>query len=78
MSLDGPLNIGLQGIQRGMDNLRKDASDIASAKQFNGESDSDVTESLVNLTQDRLQVQTAAKVVKAVDETLGTLIDELA
>lgn len=69
-------NEALQGIQRGMDSLRKNASEIASADQLNkAGSNTDLEGSLVGLQQDKLQVQASAKVVSAVDQVLGTLID---
>lgn len=78
MAIDTSLNLGVQGIQKGMDSLRRDADDIAGTERLNGESPRDVAEPLVNLKQDQLQVQSAAKVVKAADEMIGTLIDEMA
>ncbi len=66
----------VQGIQRGLDGLRKNASEIASADQLNkaGEG-SDLVGSLIGLQQNKVQVQASAKVVSAVDEVLGTIID---
>ena len=66
----------VQGIQRGLDSLRKNASEIASADQLNkaGE-DTDLEGALLGLQQDKVQVQASAKVVSAVDEVIGTIID---
>lgn len=64
------------GIQRGLDGMRKDAADIASADQLNNSGqETDVVESLVSLKQNQVQVQASAKVVSAVDEVLGSIID---
>ncbi len=78
MSSVSALGSALQGIQTGLRNLDRDAAQIASAAQFTNESAADLAEPLVNLTLDRLQVQLSAKVMKAVDQTIGTLLDEFA
>lgn len=72
------LSSGVLGIQRGMEGLQRDASKIASAEQLKKDSPESVTEPLVHLVQDRLQVQASARVVKAVDDTIGTLLDTFA
>jgi len=64
------------GIQRGLDGLRKNASEIASADQLNkAGQDSSLVGSLLDLQQNKTQVQASAKVVSAVDDVLGTIID---
>lgn len=68
------------GIQRGLDGMRKDAAEIASADQLNNAgadtaTESDVTSALVNLKQNQVQVQASAKVVSALDEVIGSIID---
>lgn len=78
MSDVSALSSGVQGIQRGLEGLQRDASKIASAAQQKTGSAASVVEPLVNLIQDRLQVQASAKVVKAVDDTIGTLLDTFA
>jgi len=70
----------VQGIQRGLDGMRKDAAEIASADQLNkaGQetaSASDLTGALVDLNQNKVQVQASAKVVSALDEVIGSIID---
>lgn len=66
----------VQGIQQGLDGIRKNASEIASADQLNrAGNETDVVGSLVELQQNKVQVQASAKVVSALDEVLGTLID---
>jgi len=72
-------NEALQGIQRGIEGLRKNASEIASADQLNrAGKDTDLEGSLVDLQQNKIQVQASAKTVSAADEVLGTLIDTMA
>ena len=64
------------GIQRGLDGMRKDAAEIASADQLNNAGqDTDLVDSLISLKQNQIQVQASAKVVSAMDEVMGTIID---
>ena len=64
------------GIQRGLDGLRKDASEIASADQLNNAGrETDLEGAIVGLNQNKVQVQASAKVVSALDEMVGTLLD---
>lgn len=64
------------GIQRGLDGMRKDAAEIASADQLNNAGQqTDMVESLVSMKQNQIQVQASAKVVSALDEVLGSIID---
>ncbi|MCW8955527.1 MAG: hypothetical protein OQL09_01490 [Gammaproteobacteria bacterium] len=64
------------GIQRGLDGLRKDASEIASADQLNSAGqETDLEGAIVGLNQNKVQVQASAKVVSALDEVVGSLID---
>jgi hypothetical protein len=66
----------VQGIQRGLDGLRKDAAEIASADQLSkAGQESDLNGALVDLKQNQVQVQASAKVVSALDEVLGSIID---
>lgn len=69
-------NSALQGIQRGLNGMRQNAADIASADQLNrAGQNTDLETSLVQMTQNKVQVQASAKVVSALDEVIGTLID---
>jgi hypothetical protein len=63
------------GIYNGLDNLKHDAHEIASASAKGGEDTADLAKSLVDLNTDRHQIEASVKVVQAVDETLGTLLD---
>lgn len=72
-------NEALQGIQRGLDGLRRNASEIASADQLNqAGQDTDLEGSLLEMQQNKTQVQASAKVVSAADEVLGTIINTFA
>ncbi len=69
-------NEAVQGIQRGLDGLRRNASEIASADQLNrAGQETDLVGALTDLQQNKIQVQASAKVVSAADEVLGTIID---
>jgi len=69
-------NSAVMGIQQGLNNLRRNASEIASADQLNqAGQDTDLAGAIVGLKQSEVQVQANAKVVSAVDEVLGTLLD---
>ena len=64
------------GIQRGLDGMRKNAADIASADQLNNTGqETDLVNAVVELNQNKVQVQASAKVVSALDEAVGTLLD---
>ncbi len=69
-------NSALQGIQRGLDGMRQNAADIASADQLNNAGkETDLETSMVEMNQNKFQVQASAKVISALDEVIGTLID---
>jgi len=74
MSIPGISN-GLMGIYNGLDNLKRDAHEIASASAKGDENTADLAKSLVDLNMDRNQIEASVKVVQAVDETLGTLLN---
>lgn len=73
MTTINAFSYGVMGIQRGMEGLRRDASQIATASV--PEPDVSVVKPLVNLVADRTQATASAKVVKAYDEAIGTLLD---
>jgi hypothetical protein len=63
-------------IQRGLDGIRRNAAEIASADQLNNAGqETDLASSLVDMQQNKVQVQASAEVVSALDEVLGTIID---
>jgi len=67
------LNTGVNGINQGLSNLRRDASAVAQA--VHGDQNSDVASALVNVKLGSLQIQTSAKVVETVHDMLGSLLD---
>lgn len=68
----------LLGIQRGMQGLERVATEVASAGQSNGTATRSVAEPLVEQIGHQNQVEGSTKIIKAEDETLGKLIDEMA
>ena len=79
MSEISALGSALSGIQKGLSGMRKNASEIASAgTRENGLSPESLTNSIVGLKENALQVKASAEVLKTVDETIGSLIDDLA
>lgn len=82
MSSVSALNSGLQGIHKGLNGLKKNAHDIANANKREASSSAqqsagpeDVTQPLVEMKLNKLQVQASAKVVQTGSDMLGTLID---
>ncbi len=74
------LNTGINGINQGLNNMRRNASTIAQAVN-NGISEgavkppAEVTSALLNLKQDALQIQASTKVVETVHKMIGSLLD---
>lgn len=78
MNVLPPLQTGLSGISRGLENLREIANDIAQAGTSSPESintTTDLTQSLVELQEQKLATLAAIKVVGETEEVLGTLLD---
>ena len=68
-------NIALNGINKGLYDLNRHASDIASSDTMNAAESPPLVESLVGLKQAEIQVKSSFEVVKTLDEVLGTLLD---
>lgn len=60
----------LTGIQTGMQSLNQNSIKIA-----NAQSTGDLTEPLVNMISDKLQVQASSKVIEASSDMIGSLLD---
>ena len=69
------LDTALTGIQNGMNELQKNASEIASKSTMEGENTQPLIESLVELKANVQQVEASAKVLQVSDEMTGTLLD---
>jgi len=79
MSEISALNSAFTGIQKGLDGMRKSASDISRAGATeNGLSAESLTTAIVELKENQVQVQASARVLKTVDETIGSLFDDKA
>lgn len=78
MKIDSVATLGLFGVQKGMQGAREQAAEIANAGQLSSSDPTSVAEPLVALKQAEMQVAVSAEVIKAADEMIGTLIDELA
>ncbi len=88
MSSISAINSGLQGIQKGLDGIKKNAHEIATANGSEAvpstatapiaeqvTESKDVTEPLVYMKMNQLQVEASAKVVQTNAEMMGTLVD---
>lgn len=64
---------GLAGVQSGLQQLNKNAADIARAGQPN--SDVDLTSTLVNNLSAQQQVEASVKVIETSNTVVGTLLD---
>ena len=72
----------LAGIQRGMDGLRENAAEIASADRMNAptagepvDTVRDVAQPLVESRQNARQVEASVKVLEAENQAIGSLLD---
>jgi len=77
--INNTLAIGIQGIQDGMYGMENAARKIARAgidgPQGSGGNGSSLIEPIIDLKLYERSVEASAQVVKAADETLGTLLD---
>jgi len=69
---------GLPGVYSGLENMRRDAQEIAATSAKGNEDTAALTNSLVDLNMDRSQVEASVKVVQAIDEVMGTLFNDFA
>ena len=65
----------LTGIHNGMNELQKNASEIASKSTMEGENTKPLMKSLVELKANVQQVEASTKVLQVSDEMVGTLLD---
>jgi hypothetical protein len=72
------LNSAIAGIQKGLSGARKNAAEIARAGTEENYSTEGFIKPAVELKQNSLQVQASAKVLKTVDDMIGSLLDEKA
>ncbi|MDB6061295.1 MAG: hypothetical protein JWM78_1398 [Verrucomicrobiaceae bacterium] len=72
MAINSVLSTGVQGLQAGIQRTNQAAGTIARAGT---DENSDLTTPIVDLKRGEQQVKASAAVIKAADETIGTLID---
>ncbi len=80
MSTISAMNLGIQGIQKGMNGLRQNAQQIASnsiatSAPPNAQTSDDVAGPLIEMKLNKLQVEMSAKVVQTASDMIGTLLD---
>ncbi len=76
MAINPISDTALQGIQRGMRQMRRNATDIASANQPAGKTPTkDAVRALVELHQSSLQTSASVKTFKTADAIVGSLLD---
>lgn len=75
MDVNSALSSAVTGIHRGLQGLDDNADAVARASTGDG---GDVVTPLVESKLNQLQVEASAKMVKSVDEAVGSLLDEMA
>ncbi len=76
MAINSATNSALQGIQRGLQGIRRNASDIASAQSLSGQATTkNMTRSLVEMHENKLYTAANANTLKTMDQVIGTLLD---
>ena len=75
MRVDAAFGGALQGIRRGQQRMEESARTIASASLGDRQGQRNTAQALVDLRGAEREVQASARVVRAVDEALGSLID---
>jgi flagellar hook protein FlgE len=76
MAINSIMGPAVQGIQKGFQGLRRVASEIATSQQSAETKPTDLSRAMVEMKQHANQAKASARVLKAADELLGTLIDE--
>jgi hypothetical protein len=74
MEVKSAFSSAVTGIQRGMQGLDRNADEIT---KVSSGGDGDVAASLVDSRINKLQVAASAQMVKTLDETIGSLLDEM-
>jgi hypothetical protein len=76
MAINPITGTALQGIQRGLQGVRRSAAEIASQKGMSSKfPHKDMVRSMVELHQSTQQVSTSVKAFKAADQAIGKLLD---
>jgi len=75
MNIDSAMSSAHVGIRKGYTDMSSNAAEIASARSGDP---ADLARPLVNIETSRLAIEASAKVMKTLDDTLGTFIDTVA
>ncbi|QHJ12463.1 hypothetical protein FX988_02720 [Paraglaciecola mesophila] len=80
-NISGAFASGLQGVQRGNEQVTQASSDIANLTSASAQGSStgvNLSDSVVELKTGALGVEASAKVLSVANDTLGTLLDTFA
>lgn len=69
------INSSLQGIQRGMQGLSKNAAEIASKDFMEEQGAEGLANVAVEMMANKNQVEASAKALQIIQETIGTILD---
>lgn len=75
ISINSGINSSLQGIQRGMQGLSKNAAQIASKDFMENQGAEGLATVAVEMLENRNQVEASAKALQIIQETIGTILD---
>jgi hypothetical protein len=76
MAINSITGTAIQGIQRGIQGLRRNAAEIASPQHMNSTTtNKDLTRSLVELHQNELYTTINLKTLRTADQVIGTILD---
>ncbi|MCP3668922.1 MAG: hypothetical protein GY814_00485 [Gammaproteobacteria bacterium] len=76
MAINSATSSALLGIQRGVQGIRRNASNIASAQNLSGQnSTKDITRSLVEMHENKLYTVANTNTLKTMDQVIGTILD---
>jgi hypothetical protein len=77
-NLSSALYAGVQGYNQGAEQVTRASIDLASSNNPNRPSPVNINQSAVEIISGTNQAEASARVIKAADETLGTIIDTFA
>ena len=76
MAINSIMGPSLLGIQKGLQGMRRVASEIAGATRSPETRPTDLSRAMVEMKQHANQAKASVKALKAADDMLGTLLDE--
>jgi len=75
ISINSGINSSLQGIQKGMQGLSKNAAQIASKDFMEDQGVEGLAKVSVDMMANKNQVEASAKALQIIQETIGTILD---